>query len=267
MAEQQHEALDSSELEFLVCALDLISGLVEGLRGSSEQLIGQSNLLNLLYECCKSSSPDVRQSSFALIGDLARHAINFLRPGLPTLMPILIHNLQLPEFVSACNNACWALGEICLRAPDDVRPFAPAMMTHLVPLINRLQINRGLLENAAITIGRLGLVAPDVVAVNLEDFIQRWCMALRNVRDDSEKDSAFRGLCQLIKTNPRGVIKHFLLVCDAIASWIAPKPDLKEMFYQILHGFKNSVTPQAWADYFNSFPAQLRQALHNQYGL
>ena len=65
---------------------------------------------------------------------------------------------------------------------------------------------RTLLENAAITIGRLGLVCPTDVAAHLPTFTQGWCKALRNIRDNHEKESAFYGLCAMIEVNPQGVV-------------------------------------------------------------
>ena len=33
--------------------------------------------------------------------------------------------------------------------------------------------------------------------------------------------------------NPAGVVEDFIFFCDAIASWINPKADLKEMFHKV----------------------------------
>lgn len=59
------------------------------------------------------------------------------------------------------------------------------------------------------------------------------CTSLRNIRDNEEKDSAFRGVCLMIGANPSGVVQDFIFFCDAVASWVHPKPDLKEMFYKV----------------------------------
>lgn len=59
------------------------------------------------------------------------------------------------------------------------------------------------------------------------------CTSLRNIRDNEEKDSAFRGVCNMITVNPAGVVQDFIFFCDAVASWVNPKPDLKEMFYKV----------------------------------
>lgn len=48
---------------------------------------------------------------------------------------------------------------------------------------------------------------PGLVAPHLNEFAQAWCMALHDIRDNEEKDSAFRGLCQLVQVNPGGIWK------------------------------------------------------------
>ena len=87
--------------------------------------------------------------------------------------------------------------------------------------------------HAAITLGRLGLVSSEDVAPFLAQFIRQWCASLRNIRDNDEKDSAFRGLCLMISINPGALVNDFIYFCDALASWINPRPDLKEMFYKV----------------------------------
>ena len=90
--------------------------------------------------------PEVRQSSFALLGDLTKacfqHVISCLRKlsmfdfldaffsvSLQRLflfarceaefLPILGQNLN-PEFISVCNNATWAIGEIAVKLGTQV---------------------------------------------------------------------------------------------------------------------------------------------------
>jgi hypothetical protein len=107
-----------------------------------------------------------------------------------------------------------------------MKPFVPPAVEKLKAIMTKSSLNRNLLENTAITLGRLGLVAPELVAPHLEEFYVSWCASLRNIRDDVEKDSAFRGMCMMIKTNPNAVLKGLVYVCDAIASWYYPADDL-----------------------------------------
>lgn len=67
------------------------------------------------------------------------------------------------------------------------------------------------------------------------------CMSLRNIRDNDEKDSAFRGMCQMITVNPGGIVQEFIFFCDAVASWVNPKDDLKEMFTKVIFSFISHV--------------------------
>lgn len=74
------------------------------------------------------------------------------------------------------------------------------------------------------------------------------CMILRNIRDNDEKESAFRGICALIHRNPTGIVsvchsaliilnltnKNFIFFCDAINSWQQPPPALSAMFSEVL---------------------------------
>jgi len=53
---------------------------------------------------------------------------------------------------------------------------------------------------------------------------------------------SYRGMCQMITVNPIGVANDFIYFCDAIASWQSPHADLKIMFSNILHGFKEQVS-------------------------
>lgn len=117
---QQNPDMDEPDRSFLVVALDLLSGLTQGLGMALEPSItrSQPNLLQLLTVCLKHPQAPVRQSAYALVGDLAMNAFPVLRPHMPGIMQELIVQLD-PEpkvdFVSACNNAAWSVGEVALR--------------------------------------------------------------------------------------------------------------------------------------------------------
>ncbi|XP_046544808.1 LOW QUALITY PROTEIN: transportin-1-like [Haliotis rubra] len=257
---------DPPDKDFMIVALDLLSGLAEGLEHHIESLVANSNILKLLFQCMQDPMPEVRQSSFALLGDLTKACFQHVRPCIGDFMPILGNNLN-PEFISVCNNATWAIGEISIKMGADMQPYVQLALGHLVDIINRPNTPKTLLENTAITIGRLGLVCPQEVAPMLQQFIRQWCTSLRNIRDNEEKDSALRGICLMIGANPAGVVQDFIFFCDAVASWVHPKPDLKEMFYKILHGFKNQVGEENWSKFSDQFPQPLRERLAVNYGV
>lgn len=76
------------------------------------------------------------------------------------------------------------------------------------------------------------------------------------MRDDSEKESAYYGLCSIIAKNPVDVVKHLIYICDAFAS-TKPRPQMQERYKQILHYYKNGLGTD-WNTFYNQFPAPLR---------
>jgi transportin-1 len=153
----------------------------------------------------------VRQSAHALLGDLAISCFDLLKPVIPQMIPSVIQQIEPepePERISVCNNAAWATGEIALQCVGDssvIEPFIPELMNRLCTILLNPKSQKSLAENAAVTIGRLGLVTPALIAPQLPQFAQAWCTALWEIKDNEEKDSAFRGFCMMIAANPSGI--------------------------------------------------------------
>lgn len=81
IANTQHpEQFDAPDKDFMIVALDLLSGLAEGLDGHMERLVVNSNVMQLLYQCMQDPMPEVRQSSFALLGDLTKACFQHVQP-------------------------------------------------------------------------------------------------------------------------------------------------------------------------------------------
>lgn len=213
---------------------------------------------------------DVRQSAFALLGDLAAFCFVHLQPQLQFFMPLIIQQLDNAvdvEQSAVCNNACWAAGEISLKWKTDMSAFVPALMTRLIPLLNHPQTSRSLRENCAITIGRLGQSMSDLLAPELAGFAENWCRSVRHTRDNPEKESAFQGFCAIVLRNPNAMSKCLPIFCDAVANCQMISPQLKETFGTVLNGFKSMMGADKWTAYVAAFPPALRQRLHDKYQL
>lgn len=268
MHDQSPNEFDEGDPELVVCALDLISGMIEGLQQNSEALLAGSNVLNLIMSCIRHDMLDVRQSAMGVVGDLAKHAPEVLRPVLGEMIPVLIESID-PDVPTVCNNASWSIGEIAVRIGADMEPYVEPCLMRLVGMINRPKLPRNLVENCAITIGRLGYVCPNVVAPHLGEFAKRWCRALAHIRAPEEKEHCFLGLCYMVKVNPNGIVADFMYMCGAIASLEGQNiqnPELKDMLVQIVHGFKASLGDN-WPKYFASFPEPLRQFLTTRFNV
>ena len=140
-AYQQNPDMEEPEKGFLVVALDLLSGLTQGLGMSLEPLInaGNPNLLSLITICLKHPQASVRQSAYALVGDMAMSCFVLLRPHMPNIMSELIMQLDPEpkfEFISASNNAAWSVGEVALRYGRGECSFILAMV-HCLTSVQR----------------------------------------------------------------------------------------------------------------------------------
>ena len=137
-AYQQNPEMEEPDKDFLVVTIDLLSGLIQGLGMQMKTLLDSSNppLFSLIGIClkvgyticglpgtkvkytCQHPQPSVRQSSYALVGDMAVQCFELLRPFMPQIMPELVAQLYpdpKADEVSACNNAAWSVGEVALR--------------------------------------------------------------------------------------------------------------------------------------------------------
>lgn len=55
--QSQPDQYEAPDKDFMIVALDLLSGLAEGLGGTIEQLVARSNILTLMYQCMQVGAP------------------------------------------------------------------------------------------------------------------------------------------------------------------------------------------------------------------
>ncbi|KAJ3318176.1 hypothetical protein HDV06_000763, partial [Boothiomyces sp. JEL0866] len=271
---KQNPQLEIPDKDFIIVSLDLISGIVQGLGPDSEQFVvgGQEpTLIPILKMTGKDETPDVRSSTFALIGDLCSACFQTLVPHLPEIFDIIGQSLYLPvdgTVLSAMNNAAWSAGEISIKYGNHMEPFVNPLLAKLIPFLLAANTHRSLTENAAITVGRLGYSCPQLVAPHLPNFIGRWCMQLSLVHDNQEKASAFMGICQVIQQNPNALLPHFQIYTDSVLKWsnIRSHPQLHATFHQIFVMFRDAMGEQ-WGVMITSFPENMQRGLKEIYGL
>lgn len=62
------------------------------------------------------------------------------------VLPLLAANLR-PDFVSVCNNATWAIGEISVKYKEKMKPYVAVLLPALIVNINTSDIPKTLMEN------------------------------------------------------------------------------------------------------------------------
>jgi hypothetical protein len=69
-ANSQHpDQFEAPDKDFMIVALDLLSGLAEGLDGHIEKLVANSNMMQLLYQCMQVGAHclQITKTSFLLL--------------------------------------------------------------------------------------------------------------------------------------------------------------------------------------------------------
>lgn len=245
-----NEALDMPDKDFLVTSLDLLSSIIQALSPEkSIELVrtSQPKMFDLLHFCMENPNYDVRQSSYALLGDCAIQIFSELQTVLPSLMPLLIQQLDLDAMpdedasaaFSVINNACWSCGEIAIRQKQGMAPYLEKLYERLYIIISNPEIPSSVNENAAIALGRLGLWCSQGLAIHLAEFAKPFLQIIEPVDDTDEKGQAFLGLNRTIASNPQAMEDCLLDYFQASAAFSQSRfreDDLKDSFQQVGEG-------------------------------
>jgi len=214
------DGFEVPDKDFLVTSLDLISAIIQALEmNDSVQLVENApNFFQLLAVCMSDANNDVRQSAYALLGDCAIYVFEQLQPGLPTILEILIAQLDVAKIhldgeetgFSVINNACWSVGEIAMRQKEGMQPYVERLLHKLGTILFDESVPDSLNENAAIALGRLGLGCSQYLAVHLAQIAPNFLRAIQKVIWMDEKCHALTGFMLIMLVNP-GAMEQSLL--------------------------------------------------------
>ena len=59
------------------------------------------------------------------------------------------------------------------------------------------------------------MLEPKDTAVFLDHVIKQWCISMRLMKSNQEKESAFKGSCYMIPHNPQASLNAFPYICSA----------------------------------------------------
>lgn len=267
--------------DFLVTSLDLLSSMIQALdKAHSEHLMAsaQPNVFELLAHCMKDAN-DVRQSAYALLGDCAICIFTQLQPYLPTLLELLIAQLDLgnaredPETVyRVINNACWSCGEIAMRYGTGMVPYVDRLLSKLAAIMFDATVPDSLRENTATALGRLGIGCTDQLAVHLPGFAAPFLKAMSEVEWTDEKCHAFKGFAKVLLVNPQALescLGEFLLQISTASPEMllnlqedGPYAELQQVLKKYHELLGNN-----WEAFLGQLPSQSRQALQQLYSV
>lgn len=196
------------EKDFTITSIDLIDGLVQGLGSQCQPLLFPNNdntLLRVILECLNDPVHEVRQSTFALLGDIVTFCDPKLLSGtlsefLRLIGTEIMHNDDI-DGVPSVINAVWSLGLISERI--DLSAFIIDLSRILLDLFTTtLQfVDAAILENIAITIGRMGITHPEVFANGAfanDSVWNKWTDCMSTVESCEEKSSGYMGFIKIV---------------------------------------------------------------------
>lgn len=245
IASQSNEAIDEPDKDFLVTSLDLLSAIIQAIDPQkSGELIASSQprFFDLLVFCMQDPNYEVRQSSYALLGDCAISVFPQLEPFIPTIMPVLIKQLDLDLIrdddrttgFSVLNNACWSCGEIAVNEKAAMGPYVDKLYQGLLTIMNNEEIIDSVNENAAMALGRLGICCPDSLAPQLHEFASSFLKSMSKIDFTREKASAFLGFNNMVMKYPQAMEACLGDYFQSIASF--PTKSLSQEEYQDIQG-------------------------------
>ena len=216
VASVNNQAIDEPDKDFLVTSLDLLSAIIQAIDPQkSGELVANSQprFFDLLCFCMEDPNYEVRQSSYALLGDCAISIFSQLEPFIPNILPTLIKQLDLDMIkdddrhtgFSVLNNACWSCGEIAVNEKAPLSPYADKLYQGLFSIITNEEIIDSVNENAAMALGRLGICCPDQLAPQLGEYASPFLKSMSKIDFTREKASAFLGFNHVVMKNPQAM--------------------------------------------------------------
>ncbi|XP_053952667.1 transportin-1-like [Anastrepha ludens] len=101
MACKTNSDLEHPDKVGMIGALDLLTGLAEGLAGHIAPLVANSNIIHLVHHCMKDKNIDVQESSIELLGELVKSCFQHVYPFFGKLVPTLLKHMSGPNELTA----------------------------------------------------------------------------------------------------------------------------------------------------------------------
>ena len=259
LAAASNPVLEQPEKDFLITSLDLLSAIIQALdEAKSAELVksSQQSFFELLSFCMEDPADEVRQSAYALLGDCARYVFPQLQQYLPSMIPLLLKQLDMDNVLDedvdggfgVVNNACWSCGEVAMQYGKGMAPWVPELMQRFVDIISNPRVPKGLQENAAIALGRLGLASPEQLAPHLTAFAEDFLNSMIEVDASEEKGTAFKGFSMIVAQNPQAMEKSLKDYFISIARYedMNLRSPIKQELHEIFQNVGLALPHSVW---------------------
>jgi hypothetical protein len=276
----EEEWVDQPDKDFLVTSLDLLSSIIQALEEPQSRelaMTAQPNMFELLAYCMKDANNDVKQSAYALLGDCAIYIFAQLQPYLPTIMELIIAQLDLTHVQSdpetafrVINNTCWSCGEIAMRQGAGMAPYIDRLLSKLAIIMFSAEVPPSLNENAAIALGRLGIGCHQQLAPHLPNFAVPFLRSMQKVGWTDEKGHAYKGFSNVVLDNPQalenGLLDFFSEMANAPGVFLTGMQEDGPLtvFEKVLAEYKRLIGTN-FDQFLHNLPPPQEQALRQLY--
>ena len=266
----------------IAAALDLISGIAQGLGPDFGRLLRDGageRLVELLFGAVDFPDAGVKQSAFALVGEVPTAAPEVLSRALPGLAERLPAYLDVPnanalrgDMYHVCSTAVWCLGEAAVGLRGQPGLAAP-LAERLVRIFTLDGVSLPLADAAAVAIGRLAAAVPHALVPLLSGpTATRWLQSLAGVDDARDWEAALEGVLGLVSAEPRIMCSSEALraLLVAVASWPhgeEPSPPLAANVSALVSMYRQQLSEGDWNAVLRALPQDALDRLARMYAL
>jgi transportin-2 len=284
MTVRQRAAQGTEELpehEFVVTSADLLTGLFEALGASLQPLVeaNQPTFINIVLACLSDETPEVRQSGFALLGEISRSCPVYAQSCLATVFPALLQNFSAfnERTYGVVSNAAWCIRMIIENQMElDGTPVLST--THFSQLFNAqttILCNpeltpemRNMAENLCLGLGVIMHRDPSSVdtaafAASCKPFLEY----TRNIKSMTEKDDPLRGFLDLCISREMAVVAQYPALLVDLALSVADGPADIAKHVQFLLSQVRAGLGAGWAQSIASVSGPLQQRLFELFNI
>ncbi|KAI9296043.1 ARM repeat-containing protein [Neoconidiobolus thromboides FSU 785] len=255
--------------DMIIVSLDLIAAIVQALGEHTVALANsvQPSLVPVIATCLKDDYEYVKQSAYALLGDISINSIQLIANEIPQFLTFMVSDFEdAVNYGGVCNNLVWSCGEIACRYGSNMIPYMPPLLEKFLVQFSQSDLSSSVKENLAVTIGRFGLASPETLAPYVSHFLAKWCETLYNMIDNTEKITSFQGVCLAAKINPSAFQEAFIPFLLTIENLHQPSPELVAQLKEVLLMFRN-LAGDNWEQFRNTFPARVQKDLQTRFGI
>jgi transportin-2 len=268
------------EFEFVVTSVDLLSGLFEALGASLQPfLANQPAFLVNVLACLSDETPDVRQSGFSLIGEVARACPVMVQQCFATVFPALLQNFAAfdERTYGVVSNASWCTRMIIDHQMElDNVPVLTSV--HLVQLFdaqarvlsspNISADMRNMAENLCMCLGLIMHKDPSSVGQPAFAAICKPFMEYtRNTLNIAEKVDPLRGFLDICISREMAAVAQFpSLLVDLALSVVDSETDVVKNMQFLLSQVRAGLGAR-WSESLQGVSGPVQQRLYQIYNV